>query len=103
MFIAMNAEKFSPEVLPIIKTKLEELDNDKFILLQSADFRSPIIILLIAVMLGWDRLFLDDIGLGILKILTCYGLGIWWIVDMFTAQQRTREYNFQKFMKLIVL
>ena len=42
---------------------------------------------------GFDRIYLGQIGLGILKILTTGGLGIWWFIDLFTAMGRTDEYN----------
>jgi hypothetical protein len=97
LFIATQADKFKPEVLGIVKQKLEEIPDDQFIVVQSLGYQTPTTILLIALFLGWERFFLDDIPLGVLKVLTCGGLGIWYLVDIFTAFERTRDYNFRKF------
>lgn len=101
IFIASNANKFKGEVLPTLKQKLESAPDDKFLLVQSVGLKDPTTILLIAIFLGWERFFLDDIGLGILKILTCQGFGIWWLIDIFTASDRTKDYNYKKFMSLM--
>ena len=45
--------------------------------------------------LGVDRFILGDILLGILKLITLGGLGIWQIVDCFLIGNRTRTLNLQ--------
>ncbi len=98
-FLASNSDKFEAAALMSMKDTLEKMDDEQFIILQGADYRSPTIIFIIAFFLGWERFFLNDIGMGVLKVLTCQGLGVWWLVDLFTAFSRTKRYNFNKFME----
>jgi hypothetical protein len=35
-------------------------------------------------------------GAGIAKLITCGGLGIWSLVDLFLIQKATRQTNFEK-------
>jgi hypothetical protein len=102
VWLGMNAENFRPEDIMIIKGILEKMDANRFLAVQCISFEKPSTIFLIAILLGWERFWLDDILLGILKIITCYGCFIWWLVDIFTARERARKYNFKKFMKLTV-
>lgn len=44
-----------------------------------------LVALLLSIFVGWvaiDRFYLGYIGLGILKLLTGAGCGIWWLVDL---------------------
>ena len=97
MFVGMNVENFHPQDLEIVRAKLEEMDDEKFFLVQGTEFQKPSTILLIAILLGWERFWLDDVVLGIVKILTANGCGIWWLIDIFSAKDRAKEYNFKKF------
>jgi hypothetical protein len=96
LWLSINQENFAPEDLMVIKQKLESLDEDKLMLLNASTYQKPTTILLIAIFLGWERFWLEDIALGVVKILTLYGCGIWWLVDMFTAKKRAQKYNFKK-------
>jgi TM2 domain-containing membrane protein YozV len=46
--------------------------------------------------LGIDRFVLGDIGLGVGKLITCGGIYIWWIVDLFYIMDDTKEKNLQR-------
>lgn len=101
-FMLKNGECFDMAVIPDIQRKLEEVDDSKASMILSVSFQKPTVILIIAIVLGWERFFINDIVLGILKIVTCYGCGIWWLVDIFTAQKRTYEYNYKKFLETLL-
>src|SRR5574344_47063 len=103
MFLGLNSENFKEEDLVIVKEKLEQLSEEKFYIIQGLEFQKPSMILIIAIFLGWERFWLDDVGLGVVKIVTGYGCGIWWLVDIISAKKRAKEYNFKKLTQKLAL
>lgn len=102
-FLIKNGECFDSAQLVQIKSQLETIDDSKAGIVLGQSYQSPTVMLIIAILLGWERLFLDDIALGIIKIITCYGLMIWWLVDIISAKRRTYEYNYKKFVNAVTM
>jgi TM2 domain-containing membrane protein YozV len=105
MFIATMGNKFPAEKLMLIRNQLEKLDDSKLPVIQSIQYKDPTTILIISLFLGnfgVDRFMLGETGLGVAKLLTCGGLGIWTIVDWFTILGRTREANYTKFSQIAI-
>jgi TM2 domain-containing membrane protein YozV len=101
MFMMLNGKYFEGHHLPQIREKLTELDESKWPLVLNLQFKSPdtlMIISLSAGQLGIDRFMLGDTGMGVLKLLTCGGFGIWTIVDWFSVMSFTREKNLETFL-----
>lgn len=104
MFLMMNSKYFESHQLGHIRERLIELDESKAVMVQTLQFKDPttsLIISLLAGMLGIDRFYIGDTGLGIAKLLTCGGLYIWAIVDLFLIMGATREKNFEALQRVI--
>ena len=80
-WLISNASKLPESQIHIIRDRLMNMSD--------ADFERG--------MLGVDRFALGDIGLGLGKLLTCGGIYIWWLVDLFYIMDATKEKNFAKF------
>jgi len=105
MFIAAMSEKFPSEKLMLMRDQLEKIDDSRLIVIQSIDYKDPTTLLIISIFVGhWgiDRFMLGQTGLGVGKLLTCGGLGVWTVIDWFTIKQATKEYNYQRFLQVAV-
>ena len=49
----------------------------------------------------YDRIWLGEIGLGIVKLITLGLCGIWGLIDIFTAGSRCDEYNRRKAQEIV--
>lgn len=103
LLLSTYGKYFPEERFADVKTILENMSEDKQAALAMAGFKDPTITLIISLLgggLGIDRFYIGDTGLGIAKLLTCGGLGIWSIIDWFLIMSAVREKNFQKLLAL---
>jgi TM2 domain-containing membrane protein YozV len=99
MFVMSNSKFFESHHLHAIRERLIEVDDSNWAMLSTVELKDPTTSLIISILagaLGIDRFLIGDTGLGIGKLLTCGGLGIWTIVDWFLIQSATKEKNLQK-------
>lgn len=93
--LAVNGGKIPLEAWELVKRSLMEMDlhtaNLRFSMMK--DPTISIILSILLGQLGIDRFYIGDIGLGVLKLITCGGAGIWWIVDLFLIMNETRSKN----------
>lgn len=101
----MMNNKYLPESqILFVRERLLAADDSKEGLLHAIQFKDPIITLVLSLLtgnLGIDRFFIGDTGLGVAKLITCGGLGIWTIIDWFLIMNATREKNFARLMSVL--
>ncbi|MFA9198185.1 TM2 domain-containing protein [Aquirufa sp. KTFRIE-69F] len=99
LFIMTHAKSFETHQLSYIREKLLALDDSQWIILQSLNIKDPMLSLIVSIVgghFGIDRFLIGDIGLGIGKLITCGGLGVWTVIDWFLIMDATRSKNFGK-------
>lgn len=105
-FLLENKRKFNTADLLSIKQNLEKMSANELMILNGVDFKDPTISLILSVFvgeLGIDRFYIGDIGLGVVKLITCGGFGVWWLVDLFTITGKTKKNNVKEFQETMLL
>ena len=104
MFMMSNNKFFEGHQIQPIRHQLDGLSDEEWQKVYAIQFKDPTISLIVSLIggqLGIDRFLIGDTGLGIGKLLTCGGFGIWAIIDWFMIMGATRERNFEKLQRAI--
>lgn len=98
-WLSANANKLPEAQLHSLKERLMAMSDSEFERISYVSLTDPTLMLIISIffgMLGVDRFALGDIGLGVGKLVTCGGLYIWWVIDLFNIMDATKQKNLQK-------
>ncbi len=104
LFIMSNGKFFESHHLAQIRERLIQMDDSKWGFVQTLQFKDPTTTLIVSLLggtLGIDRFIIGDTGLGVGKLLTCGGLGIWTVIDWFMIMGATREKNMAKLQQFL--
>ncbi len=104
MFIMANNKFFEGHQIAAIREQLIAMDDSKWVMVQTLQFKDPTTSLIVSLLggsLGIDRFLIGDTGLGVGKLLTCGGLGVWAIIDWFLIMDATREKNMEKLQRAL--
>jgi len=104
LFIMTNGKFFESHQINVIRDRMLQIDESKWSALSVTQFKDPTTILIVSLLagpLGIDRFMIGDTAMGIGKLITCGGFGIWTIVDWFLIQKATREKNIEKIQRFL--
>jgi TM2 domain-containing membrane protein YozV len=99
MFIMSNSKFFESHQINFIRERLLAIDDSKWAMISTLQLKDPTTSLIVSILagsLGIDRFMIGDTGIGVGKLLTCGGFGIWTIIDWFMIQKATRDKNMEK-------
>ena len=99
MFMMSNGKFFGQEKVGMIREKLLSMDESKWGVVSSVQYKDPTTALILSILLGGlgiDRFYTGQIGIGVVKLLTAGGCGIWWLIDLFLISSAAKDANFGK-------
>ena len=80
----------------ILAKKLSKDERSSFLIACDQEAKDPTTILLISIFLGGmgiDRFVIGDTVLGLLKLVSLGGCGVWWFIDLFLIMEATKVRN----------
>lgn len=104
LFMATNANNFPAAMKPTIRMALTQCPEDRWPVISDMSFKNPVVSLILSIFLGefgFDRFYIGNTGLGILKLLTGGGCGVWWLIDLFLIMESTRRINYNKLRQVL--
>lgn len=104
-WVALNKKYFTNKQLRALRDRLEQVDDAAFQMLIAQDYKNPSTALILSIFvgaLGVDRFYIGDIGLGVAKLITGGGFGVWTVIDWFLITGATRRNNYEDLMEYLM-
>lgn len=103
IFLIERRNEFPSYNLDFMAKSMDKMSDKKLQLVTNYSYTKPTMIFIISFLFGYwgiDRFIIGDITIGILKLITLGGFGIWYIIDLFIIINRTQYNNYRDFEKL---
>ena len=103
--LAIYADKLPTMSMDLLVGRIRDARWDENSLqLMLNQLKDPTISLILSILvgtLGVDRFYIGDMGLGIGKLITGGGCGIWWLIDIFLIMDATKQKNYESILMRI--
>jgi TM2 domain-containing membrane protein YozV len=104
IFILTHSSKFPKYRILELKEMLRQMDNHQLALIESLDYKDPALTFTLSFFFGYfgiDRFIIGDVLLGILKLITFGGCGLWALIDLIFIIDRTKNVNYQTLLNFV--
>ena len=96
--LVVLSSKIPAGCIPSVRARLESSNvSAEEIMALTNQMTEPTVAIILSIflgVLGVDRFYIGDTGLGVGKLLTCGGCYIWWLIDIFLIIDATKQRNF---------
>lgn len=103
-YLLVHRNFFTEKDIYKLKCFLESKDETSWERILKTPLHDPNNIMVVSIFagpIGVDRFIIGDTVLGIIKTLTCGGIGIWAIIDCFIIYKATQKNNFNRIINTI--
>lgn len=98
--LVVLSSKIPAGCIPSVRARLESSNvSAEEIMALTNQMTEPTVAIILSIflgVLGVDRFYIGDTGLGVGKLLTCGGCYIWWLIDIFLIIDATKQRNFER-------
>jgi TM2 domain-containing membrane protein YozV len=105
MFMMANSKYLKGNQVFKIREELLQIDDSKWGIIQSVQFKDPVVALVVALfgggLLGIDRFMIGDTVLGIIKLCTFGGFVLWALLDILLIMGAAKSNNTAKLRQVM--
>ena len=98
--LVVLSSKIPAGCIPSVRARLESSNvSAEEIMALTNQMTEPTVAIILSIflgVLGVDRFYIGDTGIGVGKLLTFGGCYIWWLIDIFLIIDATKQKNFER-------
>lgn len=105
--LVVLSSKIPVGCIPSVRARLESSNvSAEEIMALTNQMTEPTVAIILSIflgVLGVDRFYIGDTGIGVGKLLTFGGCYIWWLIDIFLIIDATKQKNFELLSRYLAI